>query len=172
MRVHLGVFVAVAAVVLVAWLLFRTTVGFEIRAFGSNPAAARYAGMSPLKSYVLVMSVSGGLAGLAGANQVLGVLDRASPGFSAGLGFDGIAVALLGRSNPWGVAASALLFGALRAGGQQMQARAGVSIDLIAVIQACVIILIAAPALVSSIYRLRQRRGDSDMGTEATRETT
>ncbi|MFM8897192.1 MAG: ABC transporter permease, partial [Actinomycetales bacterium] len=83
------------------------------------------------------------------------VLDRASPGFAAGIGFDGIAVALLGRSNPWGVVAAALLFGGLRAGGQQMQATAGVGIDLIAVIQALIIIFVAAPALITAIYRLK-----------------
>lgn len=155
LRVHLGLIVALLAAGFVHWLLFRTTTGFEFRAVGANPSAARYAGMSITKVYILVMVIAGGLAGMAGTGQVLGVLDRASPGFAAGIGFDGIAVALLGRSNPWGVVAAALLFGGLRAGGQQMQASAGVGIDLIAVIQALIIIFVAAPALITAIYRLK-----------------
>lgn len=155
LRVHLGLIVALLVTAFIWWLLFRTTTGFEFRAVGANPNAARYAGMSTTKVYILVMMIAGGLAGLAGANQVLGLLDRATPGFSASLGFDGIAVALLGRSNPWGVVAAALLFGGLRAGGQQMQVSAGVGIDLIAVIQALIIIFVAAPALISAIYRVK-----------------
>ncbi len=155
LRVHLGLIVALAAAAFIHWLLFRTTTGFEFRAVGANPKAARYAGMSITKTYVLVMVIGGALAGLAGAGQVLGVLDRATPGFSSGLGFDAIAVALLGRSNPWGVVAAALLFGGLSAGGQQMQVSADVGIDLISVIQALIIIFVAAPALISAIYRLK-----------------
>lgn len=155
LRVHLGLIVALLVAGFIWWLLFRTTTGFEFRAVGANPSAARYAGMSTTKVYILVMMIAGGLAGLAGANQVLGLLDRATPGFSASLGFDGIAVALLGRSNPWGVVAAALLFGGLRAGGQQMQVSAGVGIDLIAVVQALIIIFVAAPSLITSLYRVK-----------------
>lgn len=155
LRVHLGLILALVAAGFIQWLLFRTTTGFEFRAVGANPNAARYAGMSISKVYILVMVIAGGLAGMAGTGQVLGVLDRASPGFAAGVGFDGIAVALLGRSNPWGVVAAAVLFGGLRAGGQQMQATAGVGIDLIAVIQGLIIIFVAAPALITAIYRLK-----------------
>jgi simple sugar transport system permease protein len=155
MKVHLGLFIAIGAVVFIWWLLFRTNTGFEFRAVGANPSAARYAGMSVTRVYILVMTTAGALAGLAGAGQVLGLLDRASPGFSAGLGFDGIAVALLGRSNPWGVLAAAFLFGGLNAGGQYMQANADVGIDLISVIQALIIIFVAAPALISAIYRVK-----------------
>ena len=108
LRVHLGLIVALAAAAFIHWLLFRTTTGFEFRAVGANPKAAKYAGMSITKTYVLVMIIGGALAGLAGAGQVLGVLDRATPGFSSGIGFDAIAVALLGRSNPWGVVAAAV----------------------------------------------------------------
>lgn len=152
---HLGLFIAIGAAVFIWWLLFRTSTGFEFRAVGANPSAARYAGMSVTKVYILVMTISGALAGLAGTGQVLGLLDRASPGFSAGLGFDGIAVALLGRSNPIGVMAAAVLFGGLNAGGQYMQANADVGVDLISVIQALIIILVAAPALISAIYRIK-----------------
>ena len=151
LRLHGGLFLAIAMVVLVYWLLFRTTLGFEFRAAGFSPLAAQYAGIRSGLTIVVVMAVAGGLAGLAGANQVLGVLGRASPGFSDGIGFDAIAVALLGRSHPVGVLFAGLLFGALAAGGRQMQVDAGVSIDLIAIIQALIIVFIAAPFLIRSV---------------------
>jgi len=156
LRVNLGLIVALIAAFVINWLLFRTTLGYEFRAVGANPAAARYAGISVPRVYVLVMVIAGALAGLAGANQILGVLGRATPGFSGpGLGFDGIAVALLGRSNPWGVVAAALLFGGLKAGGQEMQVAAHVSPDLIGVMQALIIMFVAAPALITTLYRLK-----------------
>jgi ABC-type uncharacterized transport system permease subunit len=151
LRLHFGFLIALAAVALVYWLLFRSTIGFEFRASGANPDAARYAGMRSGWIIVVVMACAGALAGLAGANQVLGVLGRASPNFSAGIGFDAIAVALLGRSHPVGVLLAGILFGALQAGGRQMQVAAGVSIDLIAIIQALIIVFIAAPMLVRTI---------------------
>lgn len=155
LRVHIGIFIAIAIAALTQWLLFRTKLGFEMRAVGANPVAAKYAGINVGRSYVITMAIAGGMAGVAGALQILGVLGRATPGFSAGLGFDGIAVALLGRSNPYGVVLAALLFGALRAGGQEMQATANVGIDIIAVIQALIIIFVAAPALIRAIYRVK-----------------
>jgi simple sugar transport system permease protein len=162
-RVHAGIFVMLAAVVLVYWLLYRTTLGFEFRSAGANPDAARYAGMRSGFLIVAVMAIAGALAGLAGANQVLGVLGRASPNFSAGIGFDAIAVALLGRGHPVGVLLAGLLFGALEAGGRQMQVSAGVSIDLISIIQALIIVFIAAPMLVRTVFpwafQKRARRG-------------
>lgn len=159
LRVHLGIVVAVLAAWFTHWLLFRSTIGFEFRAVGLNPDAARYAGIKVSTAYVLVMATAGAMAGLAGGNQVLGVLGRATPGFSAGLGFDAIAIALLGRSHPWGVVAAGLLFGALRAGGQQMQVTAGVGIDIIQVVQALIIVFIAAPALIRAVFRVRTGGG-------------
>ena len=147
LRLDAGIVVAVAAMLVVYWLLYRTTLGFEFRASGANPDAARYAGMRAGTIIVVAMAMAGALAGLAGANQVLGVIGRVSPNFTGGIGFDAIAVALLGRSHPVGVLISGLLFGALQAGGRQMQVSAGVSLDLIAVIQALIIIFIAAPVL-------------------------
>lgn len=152
LRIHAGILIALVAVVLVYWLLFRTTLGFEFRASGLNPDAARYAGMKAGVIIVVTMAIAGALAGLAGANQVLGLFGRASPGFSGGIGFDGIAVALLGRSHPVGVLLAGLLFGALEAGGRQMQVSAGVSLDLIGIIQALIIVFIAAPLLVQHIF--------------------
>lgn len=161
LRVHAGVFLVIAAVLLIWWLVFRTRIGFAFRISGENPDAARYAGIRPGITIVAAMAAAGALAGLAGANQVLGVLGRASPGFSAGIGFDAIAVALLGRSHPAGVLLAGLLFGALKAGGRQMQVDAGVSIDLIGIIQALIIVFIAAPLLVRAIFPrgFRQQAG-------------
>lgn len=152
LRVHAGLFLMLAAVFAVHVLLFRTRLGFEFRASGENPDAARVAGMKSGVLIVAVMALGGALAGLAGANQVLGVLGRASPGFSAGIGFTAIAVALLGRSHPIGVLLAGILFGALQAGGRQMQVDAGVRMDLIGIIQALIIVFIAAPLLVRAIF--------------------
>ncbi|MCO4848854.1 MAG: ABC transporter permease [Yoonia sp.] len=152
LRVHAGIFLVLAAVAIVYWILFRSKLGFEFRASGENPEAARFAGIHSGVIIVAAMATAGALAGLAGANQVLGVLGRATPGFSAGIGFDAIAVALLGRSHPVGVLFAGLLFGALEAGGRQMQVDAGVSIDLIGIIQALIIVFIAAPLLVRTLF--------------------
>ncbi len=164
LRVHAGLFLMLIATAFVYWLLFRTKVGFEFRASGENPDAARYAGMRSKLIIVLAMATAGAFAGLAGANQVLGVLGRATPGFSAGIGFDAIAVALLGRSHPVGVLFAGLLFGALEAGGRQMQVDAGVSIDLIGIIQALIIVFIAAPLLVRAIFPWGFRRSRDKAG--------
>ena len=148
LRLHLGLFLMLGAVALVYWLLFRSKLGFAFRISGENPDAARYAGIRAGMTIVIAMAIAGGLAGLAGAAQVTGVLGRATPGFTAGIGFDAIAVALLGRSHPVGILLAGILFGALEAGGRQMQVDAGVSIDMISIIQALIIIFVAAPLLV------------------------
>ena len=168
LRIHAGVFLMLIAVAITFWLLFRSTIGFEFRAAGANPDAARYGGMRSGAIIVTVMAVAGALAGLAGANQVLGVLGRASPGFSAGIGFDAIAVALLGRGHPVGVLFAGLLFGALEAGGRQMQVNAGVSIDLITIIQALIVVFIAAPMLVRTLFpwAFAKRDGEERKMTE------
>jgi len=158
LRVHLGFVFALAVAGAVGWLLNRTTVGFEFRAVGANPDAARAAGMNPARTTIAVMTLSGAIAGLGGANQLLSVTPSLLPGFASGLGFDGIAIALLGRAKPWGVVLASLLFGALRTGGRSMQAITQTPIDIITVIQAFVIAFIAAPALVRAIYRIRERR--------------
>ncbi|TYB83030.1 ABC transporter permease [Maritimibacter fusiformis] len=166
LRLHAGLFVMLAAVVLVWWILFRSKIGFAFRASGENPHAARYAGMKSGLVIVAAMGTAGALAGLAGASQVLGVLGRASPGFSADIGFDAIAVALLGRSHPLGILFAGILFGGLEAGGRQMQVDAGVSIDLIAIIQALIIVFIAAPLLVRAIFPwgfARKSKGGSEV---------
>jgi len=155
LRLHLGFLIALAMAWVVYWLLFKSTLGFEFRAVGANPHAAKYGGMSVVVVTMLVMALAGGLAGMGGANETLGVLGRGSPGFTAQIGFDAIALALLGRSHPGGVVLSAVLFGALRAGGRTMQVQSEVGIDLIIIIQALIIVFIAAPELVRAIYRVR-----------------
>jgi ABC-type uncharacterized transport system permease subunit len=159
LRVHAGALLAVAVAVAVYFLLWRTTLGFEFRAVGANPDASRAAGIGVGRVIVVAMSLSGGLAGLAGANIILGVQYSVTPGFSSGLGFDGITVALLGRGNPVGVVAAALLFGGLRAGAVQMQAATSTPVDIVQVIEALVIMFVAAPALIRAIFRLRAVRG-------------
>ena len=157
LRVHMGIFAALAAAALMAWLLNRTTIGFEFRAVGANPDAARAAGMNPTRTTIVVMTLAGGLAGLAGANQLASVTPSLIPGFASGLGFEAIALALLGRGTPVGVVLSALLFGALRVGGRSMQSITQTPIDIIVVIQGLVIAFVAAPVLVRAIFRLRAR---------------
>jgi ABC-type uncharacterized transport system permease subunit len=158
LRVHAGILVAIAVAAGVAYLLNRTTIGFEFRAVGANPDAARAAGMSPGRTIIVVMSLAGGLSGLAAANQLASISPTLAPGFSSGYGFDAIALALLGRARPAGVVAAAFLFGALRAGSRAMQAATQTPIDIIVVIQALIIVLIAAPELVRAIFRIRARR--------------
>jgi simple sugar transport system permease protein len=155
LRLHSGAILAVLMAVVVYFVLWRTVYGFEFRAVGANPDAARAAGIRVGRVIVLAMSLAGGLAGLGGANAILGVQYSIAPGFSSGLGFDGITVALLGRGNPAGVVAAALLFGGLRAGAVQMQATTSTPVDLVQVIEALVIMFVAAPALVRAIFRLR-----------------
>lgn len=166
LRLHAGIFIMLAAVAVIYWLLFRSKLGFAFRISGENPGAARYAGIRAGLTIVMAMAIAGALAGLAGAIQVSGVLGRATPGFTAGIGFDAIAVALLGRSHPVGILLAGLLFGALEAGGRQMQVDAGVSIDMIGIIQALIIMFVAAPLLVRRIFpplfRERRRGGGND----------
>jgi simple sugar transport system permease protein len=154
-RFNWGFPLALLFAVFVYWFLFKTTLGFEVRAVGANPDAAKYSGMSVMRNFVLVMTLSGALAGLAGAVQVLGTDHWVGQGFSAGFGFDSIALALLGKSHPLGVVLAALLFGILRGGATGMQSLARIPIHIISVIQGMVIIFVAAPAIIRWIYRLR-----------------
>lgn len=155
LRLHAGVFIALAAAVAMAWLLSRSTVGFEFRAVGFNPDAARTAGMSVAKVTIWAMLLAGGLAGLAGANQVLGTEFSLTPQIAGNYGFDGITVALLGRTSPTGTVLAGLLFGALQNGGTAMQAATSIPVDLVTVIQSLIVLFIAAPPLVRTIFGLR-----------------
>jgi general nucleoside transport system permease protein len=155
--IDLGFVIALAAVVAVWWLMNRSTLGFRFRTVGENPRAARVAGMSVPWLTVWAMVISGALVGIAGSYQVQGALTTGfTSNIDAGIGFDAITVALLGRSKPWGVFWAALLFGALKSGGYAMQAANGVPIDIVSVIQALIVLFIAAPPLVRAIFRIPQ----------------
>jgi simple sugar transport system permease protein len=128
--------------------------GFELRAAGFNLTAARYAGISAKGSIILAMTISGGLAALGGSMEVLGTVPQMSNDISSGFGFNAIALALLAGNRPLGIVLAALLFGALRTGGGLMQVQTGIPLDLLFFIQALVIMFVAAPGLVRSIYRV------------------
>ena len=164
LRVNLGIVVAVLVVAAVAWLLRRSTFGFELRAVGLNPEASRTAGIGVGSTYVLVMTAAGALAGLGGATIVMGTAVSLTGAVIGSVGFDGLLVGLLGRAKPWGVLFAALLFGALQAGGNRMQSFSGISLELVGVIQALIVIFVAAPALVKTVFRLRPARV-SGLGT-------
>jgi general nucleoside transport system permease protein len=161
---HVGVIFAIICIPLTYWLLWRTTVGFEIRAVGANPTAALYAGMKPRRMMILTMSLCGAFAGLAGAIEVLR-LGYYPAVFGTNIGFDGITVALLGQSNPIGIMLSALLLGAMRAGAPLMQIQARVPVEIIDVIQGVILIFLAAEVVVRRIFRLRTAQGTGELQT-------
>ncbi|MEN9989565.1 MAG: hypothetical protein RL508_544 [Actinomycetota bacterium] len=160
-RLHAGFFAMLAAVWFVWWLLNRSSLGFQFRALGHNPSAARVAGININRTYILVMAVSGALAGLAGTAQILGTEGVLTTGVAASYGFDAITVALLGRNNPLGVLAAGILFGGLRAGAVTMQANQNVPIDIVFIVQSMIVLFIAAPPLVRAIFRLRDKQKEA-----------
>jgi simple sugar transport system permease protein len=167
LRLHAGLLVALVAAAGVWWLLARTTAGFELRATGLNLRAAETAGIRPARVYLLAMAFSGGLAGMAGATQMLGTDFTLTPGVATGIGFAGISVALLGRATVKGTVAASFLFGGLQAGGIQMQASTGTPVDLVTIIQGLIVLFIAAPLLVRSVFRLPLPGGAPDAASTA-----
>lgn len=159
---HLGILVALLAAVAVWWLLVRSKLGFELRAVGANPDAARTAGMSVSKVYIAAMAIAGLLAGLAATMTVLGLRQGVTDQVVGSVGFDAITVALLGRATPFGTVLAGLLFGALSAGGLGMQTAAGVPPELIQVVQALIVLFVAAPALIRGLTRIRRRRAQAE----------
>ena len=152
---HWGFIVVIAATIFVWWLLERSSLGFKFRAVGENPNAARVAGISVNSAIVWAMVISGGLVGLAATDQVLGTTTTGfGSGIDAGIGFDAITVALLGRSRPLGIFIAGVLFGAFKAGGFLMQAANDIPIDIVLVVQSLIVLFIAAPPLVRAIFRL------------------
>ena len=161
---HYGIFLAVVLCAVVWFVLQRTTTGFEIRTVGANPSAAQYAGMSVSRTIVLVMAVCGALAGVAGAGEVSGgSAGYLNPGLLAGIGFDSIAIALLARANPFAVIPAALLWGALLSGAPTMQLQADVSLDIVRVVQALIILFVAADAIVRWLFRIRTARDGDEL---------
>jgi len=157
-RLHAGLLIAIILVVVIYILLFRTALGFEIRSVGMNLSAARYAGMKVERNIVLTMAISGGLAGLAGAIQVMGLPPyNYSAGFNTGYGFDSIAVAVLGATTPIGVAFSSLLFGFMSAGARLMQLRAKVPIEIISILQGLILMFVAANQIIRGIYHIQTK---------------
>ena len=154
-NLHAGFILALVAVAFTWWLLERSSLGFRLRAVGENPHAARAAGISVSRSYVIVMVIAGGLVGVAGVSQVLGTVPTGFGGdIDAGMGFDAITVALLGRSSPIGILGAGILFGAFKAGGFSMQAAEQVPNEVVLVVQSLIVLFIAAPPLVRAIFRL------------------
>jgi general nucleoside transport system permease protein len=158
LRINASFLIALAAATGVWWLLGRSTLGFEFRTVGANPRAARTAGMSVERTWIIVMLIAGGLAGLA-ASAVIQGTDYTLTFQSYGTyGIDAITVALLGRARPLGTVLAALLFGALDAGGTAMQGVTQIPADIVSVIQALIVLFIAAPPLVRAMFRLREAR--------------
>jgi simple sugar transport system permease protein len=158
LRINAGFLVALACAFGVWWLLYRTTTGFEFRSVGKNPSAARVAGMKVEHSWVLVMLIAGGLAGLAGSAVVQGTDFSINFQSFGTYGIDAITVALLGRGRPLGVVFAALLFGALHAGAPLMQSATATPVDIVEVLQALIVMFVAAPPLIRAMYRLRATR--------------
>lgn len=156
---HAGVFLSVIAVPAIWLLLYRTTLGFQIRAVGANPSAARYAGMHPTLIIVFTMSLAGMLAGMAGSAEILGITHFMNASYGTSVGFDSITVALLGRTHPVGILLAALLFGAMRAGAGLMQISTGIPVEIVDVIQAIVLLFIAADVIVRWVFRTRAQGG-------------
>ncbi len=157
LRVHWGFVLALLMAFLIWWLLNKTTLGFQIRTVGLNPDAAKYAGINVKRIIILTMVFSGMLAGLAGTIEVTGLNYRHELGFSIGYGFDAIAIALLGKSHPLGVVLAAFLFAAMRNGATRMQFLTQMPVDLISMIQAFILLFVAADAIVRYIYRIKSK---------------
>jgi len=163
LRIHVGIFIAILAAVFVWWLLNKSTLGFKFRAVGANANAARTAGISIPFVTTITMFICGGLAGLGGAVHILGTEYSLAAGIAGSIGFDAITVALLGQATPMGTVFGALLFGALQTGGRTLLSNTGTSPDIVQVIQALIVLFIAAPALMKSIFRIKKSFADKSM---------
>ena len=159
---HLGLLIALVAIPIMWFFLFRTTIGFEIRAAGANADAARYGGMKTRRLIVMTMTLAGFMCGLAGATTLLGVVHEMTPGYDTTIGFDAITVALLARSNPIGVGLASLLLGAMRAGSQSMQIQAGVPSELVDALQAIILLFLVVNVFRRLMARRRRRPGTGE----------
>jgi simple sugar transport system permease protein len=162
---HLGFVLMLGLCALVWFVLKRTTFGFEVRTVGTNPNAAKYAGMGVNRTIVVVMAMSGALAGLAGASEISGTSGYLSPGVFVAIGFDSIAIALLARANPFAIILTSVLWGSMLSGAGLMQQEADLSIDAVRIVQALVLLLVAADVIVRSLFRIRRPGGPSALET-------
>jgi ABC-type uncharacterized transport system permease subunit len=162
-NVPIGFIIGIACAVATWWLLWKTTTGYEIRTVGLNQHAARYAGIRVPRTVILTMVISGIMAGFGGAIETQGVVGRYQPGFNVGLGFDGITIALLAKTHPFGVIPAALLVGAMNAGSSQMQFDANVAAEIIDVIQALILFFVAADMIVRWVIRQRRAEGEEQL---------
>ena len=162
-RIHLGIILALLVAVLVWWLISKSTLGFKFRAVGANSNAAKSAGISIPFVTTATMFICGGLAGLGGALHTLGTEYALTADVAGTFGFDAITVALLGRATPQGTVLGAFLFGALQTGGRTLQSNTGTSSDIVQVIQALIVLFIAAPALIKYIFRVKQSVEDKTL---------
>lgn len=150
-----GFLLSILFAVLIWWLLQQTTLGFEIRTVGQNPDAAEYSGMKVARTVILTMMISGFIAGMGGSIETQGIVGRYQPGFNSGLGFEGITIALLGKTSPFGVIPAAILVGAMDAGSSQMQFSANVANEIVDVIQALILFFVAADVIIRWLLRIR-----------------
>jgi general nucleoside transport system permease protein len=150
-----GFIIAILFAIITWWILYRTVLGYEIQTVGQNPSAAQYAGIKVARTIIVTMMISGFLAGVGGAVETQAVVYRFQPGFNVGLGFDGITIALLAKTNPFGVIPAALLFGAMRAGASTMQFEAGVATQIVDIIQALILFFVAADVIIRRMLRLK-----------------
>jgi len=155
LRLHFGIFIALATTWFVWWLLTRSTIGFKFRAVGANSNAARTAGISVPFVTTATMFISGGLAGLGGAVHLIGTEYSLTAGIAGSIGFDAITVALLGQATPIGTLLGALLFGALQTGSRTLLSNTGTPSEIVQVIQALIVLFIATPMLLKRVFRLK-----------------
>ena len=155
LRLHFGIFIALATTWFVWWLLTRSTIGFKFRAVGANSNAARTAGISVPFVTTATMFISGGLAGLGGAVHLIGTEYALTAGIAGSIGFDAITVALLGQATPIGTLLGALLFGALQTGSRTLLSNTGTPSEIVQVIQALIVLFIATPMLLKRVFRLK-----------------
>lgn len=161
-RLDWGFVVALLMTAVVSFLLFRTTLGFELRATGFSRTVARGAGIAPGRTTILVMTLSGGLVGMGSAFVTLGPAGAFSFAPSGAVGFVALALALLGGLRPSGVALAALLYGALNNGAKTMGIESGIPLDLLVFIIALAMMFVAAPSLTRMIWRLRPPRASAE----------
>jgi simple sugar transport system permease protein len=166
LRIHFGIFIAIVATIFVSWLLQRSTLGFKFRAVGANSNAAKTAGISVPFVTTVTMFICGGLAGLGGAVHLLGTEKALAAGVAGSLGFDAITVALLGQATPLGTLFGAFLFGALQTGSRTLLSNTGTSPDIVQVIQALIVLFIAAPTMMKAIFRIKRNLSDKSMAAK------